>query len=163
MHRFGILAALCAVVLCVAGCGVVQPALDALFGVEEKITTTTDPVTGEVKVTTEIVKRPGLADMAGSFVPWGTTLIGLLGAFWVKIRKNGSDALAAKTYDNFKAVVAGLVSLVDGKDGNTFSKEELYKAIDNAAKLYTDNSAEFAALVAGLKAQIRGAEAASAS
>lgn len=165
-HRFAILGALCAALLCVlsmTGCGAVTSVLDVVFGVEEKVTTTTDPVTGVVKVTTEIIKRPGLADMAGSFIPWGTALAGALGAFWANARKKNAVQTASNTYDKFKAVVAGLVSLVDGKEGNTFTKEDLYAAIDGAAKVYTDNSAEFAAVVAALKAEIRGADAASAS
>jgi hypothetical protein len=90
-------------------------------------------------------------------------ILASLGAFWVNLRKKKSDVVAVEMFDRFKAVVAGIVSLVDGKEGHTFRKEDLYEAIDSAAKLYTDNSDEFRALVAQLKAQIRGQAAADAS
>ena len=60
-------------------------------------------------------------------------------------------------------MVVGIASYFDKLEGDSFNLEDLYKAIDSAAALYTDNSEAFAKMVADLKAEYRALEAAKAS
>lgn len=189
MHRFVKLAALCAVVVAaLTGCGYV----DKFFGVEsyevpvleQAVAPDGTPlfdadgkpimrpkVDGDGKPVVEIRWRRSesggaagwLGAVGGNWAPWLPGLMGALGAFWFGLRKRGADKLAVQNYDNFKAIVAGIRNLRDAKDGTPLSWENIYKYIDDAARLYTDNSDAFRELVASIKAELRAESAAAAS